>query len=277
MLEALVARARQLAKFSVVGAVFTVSVLLPGAMPRAAASPFSGAMPLAGIVPPKNPPKNLAPDPNFYGFCLPNGLDDKVACNSRILLAIDNARATEPLGALHFGLQKFLRLSVPDQLFAIADLERVSRGEPPMTALTTELDAVAKAGATAGKDPVLSSGALSGGAEVRAWGSNWAEGSESALGSDDSWMYDDGYGSFNYDCRSPGAAGCWGHRDNILGTWSSDLAGCAPSDEQLVMGAADSPSAKVGPSFTEIFVAACGPKTTGTIFTWAQAKAAIGI
>ena len=88
--------------------------------------------PLAGIVPPRNPPKNLPPSPDFYSWCAPGTLDDTVACNAKILLAIDNARASEPIGPLHFSLQRFLRLSVAEQLFTIADMERVSRGEPPL-------------------------------------------------------------------------------------------------------------------------------------------------
>ena len=249
----------------------------PTMAPLAGAVPRLWTTPLAGIVPPRNPPKNLAPSPDFFAFCAPNALDDKVACNLKALQAIDDARASEPFGPLQFGLQKFLRLSVPDQLFAIADLERVSRGEPPMVALTTQLDAVAAAGAEAARDPVASEAALAGGAQVRAWGSNWAEGGESALGADDGWMYDDGYGSSNYDCRSPNAAGCWGHRDNILRPWSSDLAGCASADERLVMGAGFTSSAKIATSFAEIFVAACGPAPAGAVYTWAEAEAAVGI
>lgn len=231
---------------------------------------------LAGIVPPRNPPKNLAPAPDFYASCTPNVLDDTVACNSKVLEAIDHARSSEPVGPLQFNLEKFLRLSVADQLFAVVDLERVSRDEPPVTALVAQLDQVGKAGALAGGDPVLAAASLAGGAQVRAWGSNWAAGSESALGADYSWMYDDGYGSSNYACRSPHAEGCWGHRDNILRLWPSYLAGCKPGDSQLVMGAAQANSSRYGTSFAEIFVAACGPKPTGEVYTWAQAQAATG-
>jgi len=235
------------------------------------------AAPLAGILPPKNPPKNLPPNPYFYRFCAGGVLDDTVACNSKVLLAIDHARGTEPLGPLRFDLQKFLRLNVADELFVIADLERVSRGEPPVSALTTQLDQVAKAGAVANRDPELSVARLSGGAEVFGWGSNWAEGTESALGADDVWMYDDGFGSANFDCRSAHAAGCWGHRDNILRPWQRDLVGCPAVNARLVMGAGYSRSSHFGPSFAEIFVAACGPKPTGEVFTWAEAQAAIAI
>ena len=239
--------------------------------------PHDRAVPHSGILPPRNPPKNLPPDPNFYAYCAPGALDDTVACNSKALQAVNRARASERIGSLRFNLAKFLKLSVADQLFVIADLERVSRGEPPMTALTIGLDKVAQAGASAGTDPISSARKLPGGAEVRAWGSNWAGGSENALGSDDGWMYDDGFGSDNGACPYRSAEGCWGHRDNVLRLWTSDLAGCPTASSQLVMGAAYAKSSKWATSFAEIFLAACGPEPTGEVYTWTEAQAAIGI
>jgi hypothetical protein len=239
--------------------------------------PRTRAVPHSGVLPPRNPPKNLPPDPNFYAYCASGALDDTVACNSKALQAINRARASERIGSLRFNLANFLKLSVADQLFVIADLERVSRGEPPMTALTIGLDKVAQAGAGADTDPISSARKLPGGSEVRAWGSNWAGGSENALGSDDGWMYNDGFGSDNGACPYASAAGCWGHRDNILRVWTSDLAGCPAASSQLVMGAAYARSSKWTTSFAEIFLAACGPEPTGQVYTWTQAQAAIGI
>ena len=222
-----------------VAALATVGVCASaGAALFARAVPRGRATPMTGIVPPRNPPKNLLPNPNFYADCAAGTLDDTALCNSKALQAIDRARRTEPVGPLRFSLAKFLKLSVADQLFTIADLERVSRGEPPMAALTVQLDKAAQAGADSDNDPSWSDRPLSGGAQVVAWGSNWAGGSESALGADDGWMYDDGYGGHNGGCMSPAAAGCWGHRDNILRQWRGDLTGCSAADSQLVMGAA---------------------------------------
>jgi hypothetical protein len=227
-------------------------------------------------VPPENPPKNLPPDPNFYAVCAGAKPNDTLACNAKTLLAIDQARETEPAGPLQFDLAAFLRLNVPRQLFAVANLERVSRGEPPMAALTTQLDEVALLGARASKDPDLTASRLSGGAQVHAWGSNWAGGTESALGADDGWMYDDGFGGPNGDCTSPTGSGCWGHRDNTLGLWQQSTSGCPAAQSQLMMGAAyASTSSQYVTSFAEVFVAACGAKPTDEVFTWAQAQAAI--
>ena len=244
------------------------------AEPAELAVPAEPAVPYAGILPPRNPPANLPPDPSFWRYCRGGALDDSSGCNSKVLQAIDNARKTEPVGPLEVNLARLLKLSVPDQLFAIADLERVSRGEPPMTALTTQLDTLAQAGADADRDPSFPA-SLTGGAELRAGGSNWAGGTESALGSDDGWMYDDGYGSANEDCKTRASAGCWGHRDNILGLYAQDLAGCPSGQSQLVMGAAYTPAG--GTSFAEIFIAACGAKPADEVYTWAEAQAAIGI
>ena len=62
----------------------------------------------------------------------------------------------------------------------------------------------------------------------------------------------------------------------MLGRWSNDLGGCPAGDSRLVMGAAYA-KGKYGASFAEIFVAACGPKPAGEIFTWAEAQSALGI
>ena len=71
------------------------------------------------------------------------------------------------------------------------------------------------------------------------FGSNWAGGLPSVLEADFAWMYDDGPGSGNVDCRSEGSSGCWGHRHDILGLYRAPV----------VMGAAAR-----GASITEVFV-----------------------
>ena len=231
---------------------------------------------LAGIVPPTNPPKNLPPNPNFYEFCAGGALDETVACNSKVLLAIDHARSAEPLAPLQFNLQKFLRLGVPDQLFAIADLERVSRGEPPMSALTTQLDEVARAGALAGKDPEPSAERLSGGARCPAGARTGPRAPRAPSGPTTSGCTTTATAAPTSTAARRTPQGCWGHRDNILRAWQHNLAGCTSAASHLVMGAGYARSSRFGASFAEIFVAACGPKPAGEVFTWAQAQAAIG-
>jgi hypothetical protein len=164
-------------------------------------------------------------------------------------------------------------MSVPEQLFVIANLERTDRGVAPIAGLTTQLDSVAQTGATNGTDPTMTSSTLTGGATVAGWGSLWAGGTSNPLGSDYYWMYDDGPNSPNGDCTTPSSSACWGHRDQILRAFAPT--GCSSGSEQY-MGAANAPGGSYGPSFAEIFVGACGPTPTDVVFTWAQAQQALG-
>ena len=95
-------------------------------------------------------------------------------------------------------------------------------------------------------------------------GGNWAAGTSNPLGSDYYWMYDDG---------GPEA---WGHRDNILGAYATPSL-CGSSGVQNYMGAGETTSGSVvggidyGPSFTEVFIGACGAVPTDVVFTWPHA------
>ncbi len=59
-----------------------------------------------------------------------------------------------------------------------------------------------------------------GGYLFNSWGSIFAL-DYTPLGADFAWMYNDGWGGTNLDCSTPSAPGCWGHRDNILGNWTT--------------------------------------------------------
>jgi hypothetical protein len=242
--------------------------------PLASGARPSGATALAtaGMVPPQNPSQSLSPKPNFTndGDCATSALDDAETCTADVVKAIDSARSTlESMSPLSLNLTAFDALTVPEQLFAITDLERTDRGVAPLAGLTAQLDGVAQTGAAGNTDPDLSSSALTGGATVTSWGSIWAGGTSNALGSDYYWMYDDGPGSPNESCTPSTPAGCWGHRDNILGTFAS----CGQA--QQYMGAGDTASGTYGPSFAAIIVGACGPAPTDVVFTWAQAQQAL--
>ncbi len=145
----------------------------------------------------------------------------------------------------------FASLSVPEQLLALADIERVDRGLPPAAGLTRRLDLAAQAAAAAASDPIGPSG--------YSWGSNWAGGIRSTVLDDFSWMYDDGFGSQNIACGNPSASGCWGHRNNILASFEAPIG----------MGAGAH-----GSSLTELLVAAYRPLADGTESllspSWAQ-------
>ncbi len=226
----------------------------------------------AGLVPPQNPSKSLAPTPNFLydGSCQESTLDDSGTCNADVVKAIDNARSTlESMPALTLNMSAFEAMTVPQQIFVITDLERTDRGLAPIAGLTTQLDTVAQSGAADNTDPHLSATTLTGGATVTSWGSIWAGGTANPLGSDYYWMYDDGTSSPNGDCQTGSESACWGHRDVMLGTFTSS--GCGQPEQY--MGTGDTASgSSYGPAFAGIVVGACGPTPTDVVFTWAQAE-----
>ncbi len=135
---------------------------------------------------------------------------DVAACNSAALADIDRARAGEGLGPLILP-PNFNSLGTVSQVLEVANAERTSRGLPAMPE-NASLDRLAAAGAVAGTDPTGPAGYQ--------WGSNIAWGDATPLAADFGWMYDDGPNSPNIDCTVAGAAGCWGHRENILAPWS---------------------------------------------------------
>jgi hypothetical protein len=132
------------------------------------------------------------------------------ACNRASLGAIDAARGAEGLGPLSLP-PGFASLSVVGQLVVVTNAERVSRHLPALTGPDSSYDALAGEGAQRQQDPSGPSGAT--------WASNLATGYRTPLQADYEWMYDDGPGGTNLDCKSAGQRGCWGHRHNILSSW----------------------------------------------------------
>jgi hypothetical protein len=128
-------------------------------------------------------------------------------CQQAVVHAIDVARAAEGVGPLELP-SYYDSLSVAEQLLVLTDLERVDRGLAGFNGLSTKLDALSKAAASANQDPT--------GPNRTTWGSNWAGGEASALLADYDWMYDDGPHSPNMDCTDGAPSGCWDHRRNIL-------------------------------------------------------------
>lgn len=214
------------------------TALLTATLIAVMASPLSAA----GIIPPNNPSANVAASPNFYvsGRCTNNGsgwlcpnpcvtkalkfpaYDDGRACANYVLRAVNNARAKEGVSAMVLPTN-WQRLNAPEQVFVLTDLERTARGLPPFIGLNETLTRAAQVAAQRTEDPQEAPGfaygddpqgapAVSG---ILAIG-------ESTLEADFGWMYEDGWGGSvaktpNYDCTSSSAAGCWGHRDAILG------------------------------------------------------------
>ncbi len=189
-----------------------------------------------------NPAANIVPSPDFLqsGSCTQNGsawtcanpcltpsmtwptVNSGVACTNYVLQAIDNARATEGYGPMTLP-SNWYGLSIAQQLFVVADLERTARGLPPYLGINAALSAAAQRAAATNQDPNLAAGFAVGNDPqgYPAMGGAWS-GGYSVLAADYIWMYADGWGgsvatTSNVACTSAHAAGCWAHRDELLG------------------------------------------------------------
>jgi hypothetical protein len=211
----------------------------------------------AGILPPNNPPANIAPSsPDF-------------------LTSIDSARAAEGVGAMDVSESVVSSLPVDEQAFIIINEERIDRGLPPIAYVTAQLDAEAQQGADAGDDPGFPS-ALTGGSSLTWGGSVWAGGLSSVFGADYYWMYSDGLGgtlgeTTNADCSASSSSGCWGHRDILLHEFSS----CGTAAPTLAMGAASSPTGSAGGSIAAVLVSTCGASPSDVTLTWSGVEASV--
>ncbi len=216
------------------------SALLSAALVVALSAPV-GATPTL-----TNPSTSLAPVPNFLdsGRCLetdpsvgfhcinpcldsvphwPKPSDNKPACTAYVLKAINRARRLfhEPIIALP---TNWRRLTTPQQLFVILNLERISFGLVPYLGLNAALSSQAQHAATKRQDPGPAAGfPLATNADgTEAIGSAWSEGF-SVLVADYGWMYNDGWAgsraaTINIDCTAPTAPACWAHRNELLGS-----------------------------------------------------------
>jgi len=203
---------------------------------------------------PANPPANIAPNPNFLDICSGTMVDTSTTCTQAALAAIDAARADEGIGPMVLP-GDWPSLTPGEQLFVVTNLERTARGLAPLSAMDVALDGAAAAGAADGSDPTPPAGY-----PYTIWASNWGGALGNPLEVDYLWMYDDGPGSANVDCPTAGAAGCWGHRDNVLVSLPC---------QACVMGAAVDPTGWEGyPAWAEILVETQGPIQAS--FTWSD-------
>jgi hypothetical protein len=230
------------------------SLLLPiAAMLAASVAAGLSATPAgaAGILPPSNPPANIAPSSADW------------------LTSIDAARADEGVGPMSVPEAQLSSLPVAEQLFTVMNEERVDRGLPPINYMTSQLNSYAQAGANGGTDPSFPTD-VTGGSAVTYGGSIWAGGLSSVLEADYYWMYSDGWGgtsgTTNEACSEANPADCWGHRDIIL----HEYANCPSGPPVLSMGAAYSPTGYSGGSIAAIFVSSCAAPTDVTM-SWGQA------
>ena len=183
------------------------------------------------------------------------------ASQANLLHDINAARARqEGLSPITFDASAFRALSVPEQVFVMTNIERVTRGLAPAVAMLASLNRAAQLGANRDEDPQ---------AQFSIWSSAPNEPGQEAFFSDYGWMYEDGpaphYGYFNADCPRAGASGCWGHRNAILNN------AAFASAETLYVGAAWNAHTHAGGSVAEAFEYSPSTVTEGVSFTWLQA------
>jgi hypothetical protein len=262
----------------------------------AAVSP-TGAL---GLLPPSNPATNVQPVPNFLssGACVASSAAhtcanpcvtlvrigaslrpafpryaNTAACAAFQLRAINAARTAEHLPLMVLPTN-WISLSAPEQLFVLADLERTARGLAPYLGLNRALTNAAQRAALNRADPNFAPGFRVGidVQNVRGMGSTLALG-YSTLEADYTWMYEDGWGGSmartpNVTCSSPSAPGCWGHRDQLLGSDGHYNPGVGLDCSNCEMGTGFAVVKGTG-SFTDLIELPAGAPPA-MYFTWAK-------
>ena len=240
-----------------------------------------------------NPASNIAPNPDFLqsGPCSQSGgawscanpcvtssmawptVSTGAGCTNYILQAIDAARTVEGIGPMVLP-SNWATLTIPEQLFVVANLERTARGLPPYLGLNATLSAEAQHAAATNSDPGLAPGFATG-TDPQGYpgmGGAWSAGF-SVLAADYLWMYADGWGgsaadTSNVACTSAGAAACWAHRDELLGYDPSYNPGVGLSCTDCEMGTGFAVLGRSG-SFVDLVEQPAGAPPAMT-FTWAQ-------
>jgi hypothetical protein len=211
-----------------------------------------------------NPARNIKLSPRQLAPCYVRARGPfSRACDDTLIYYLDRAR--RDTGRSPYRLPAdFLALPGARQVFILSNLDRIAYSINPVVGLNRALQRMAFRGAAAGEDPeFVPSPAFPSGA-VYGWASNWAGGREPLLLAYYSWMYDDGWGSFNLACSTPSDPGCWGHRQNIL--WQP---GESRRDQpNLSMGAAANDG-----DYTMLIVATDPAISPDCYYTWKEAVA----
>lgn len=164
--------------------------------------------------------------------CYPRGsfgYNASPGCTSLFMTGVNEAQASEHRRPFVLPTD-YYQLSPSRQMFVLINLERISRGVPPLAGISPYLSAEATTAARQGGDPAFqySYGPVRvwvpPGGGLYAFGGAWAGGSPNAAAAVFGWFYDDGWGgahgTWNGACTSAKAQGCWGHRDELLGEWA---------------------------------------------------------
>lgn len=206
----------------------------------------------------------VGPDPssNFPPGPLPPTCDTDprgAICIAAVVQYLDAARAS--LGQPPYQLPaNFVSLTPDQQALVLTDLDRIQYRLPPIPGLTAALNHDAAGGVQADNDPNASD------PRIDSWTSNWAGGYPNLPLAYEVWMYDDGPGSDNVDCRPANPSGCWGHRHDVL--WDFGAGG------RLAMGAASGADPHGMPGDAMLLVHGDNTYHPTYTYTWKQAVAA---
>jgi hypothetical protein len=164
------------------------------------------------------------------------------------------------------------RLTAPEQVFVLLDLERTGRGLPPFLGLNAALSKTAQRAAKLSEDPETAPGFAVGNDPQGAPGvSGILALAQSPMEADYGWMYDDGWGGSaaktpNFDCTSAQSRSCWGHRDAVLGFVENEGVGLECSTCEMGAGFA---IVRNSASFTGLLERPAG-SPPAMYFTWAR-------
>jgi hypothetical protein len=178
-------------------------------------------------------------------------------CLSDGIAALNNARAS--LGQPAYALPSdFTSLDSNEQMFVLANLDRLLYGLPAITGINIPLSADATAGITADTDPVPSA------TNYAMWTANWAGAFPDSVWAYLAWMYDDGPGSSNLDCSPSTPGGCWGHRNDVLAIFGLD-------EGPTAMGVATGVDSSGAPGYAMLLFQGDQTYTTSYTYSWQNA------
>jgi hypothetical protein len=148
------------------------------------------------------------------------------ACTDVLLSAINQAQAAEGLPGFVLP-SNYFSLSATRQMFVLINLERISRGVPPLVGLSPYLSSTATTAASHSDDPPFQTSygpvqvwAPPSGNGNYAFGGAWGGGSVNAADVVFGWFYGDGFGNgwpTFPGCEGPKGTMCWWHREELLG------------------------------------------------------------
>jgi hypothetical protein len=220
------------------------------------------------LLPPRNPAHSLRLDEHVRPDC--SGVHDYTAtCLDESVAMLNAGRRNEGLGPLVLP-RNWIRVTVPEQIFVLTELERTARGLQPDTGLAADWNAAAARGADAGSDPT------SDGAGAHGFLSIWAGGQQNAIVATVDWVYDDAlfpdHSSRTLGCSPGVTSGCWGHRDAILRDTAATACGhrCAVGTGYSPNGFASTGSGQGHESYAAVFGIDGGDNPDPLMFRWAS-------